>query len=302
MNFALPLFHPGALARLVLHSSLLLNTLAAAPAARGVAPESLGTTLGVSRVRIATTRDARKGSKSQWATPQGADVWVTDTAYAHSIERLVAKSPAFRVALDSIRALGYPILVGSIDEYSRFLPDEAKLATDRWLAYYVPEGGRKATQMHGFVVVMNAPMLRRQAERAGQAIPWPRQAQDSARAVARESMLDEVLLHEIFGHVAPVAYQRRATPTCEDAVLLNTVIHAKIMDACVEQRMAYAHREMEFVRQQSWRLAEGRPAAAWEVAPSMPDIVRRTPYQRLRSPGDSLSATGLSMGSVSGAR
>lgn len=132
-------------------------------------------------------------------------VAVMNPLLAERIARIASRSPSFRTDWDMIRRSGVPIAIGTEDQLNGALPRWYRSNPSRWVGVTVVNAGGLRGGLEDAVVALRVGALRRIAhQRAGDA---------NARFLAE---LDRVLIHEIYGHLAPIIAAGDPLEECPD--------------------------------------------------------------------------------------
>lgn len=126
---------------------------------------------------------------------------VLDPGLAERVVAMERQSPSFGEAMAEVRASGIPVVMGTPEQIRRHLPD---------LRLDMPKGGGVVAwfsggdEVYSAVVVIDAPRLTQAYLRA-----YP-------HATNIDLYVDRVLVHELFGHLAPVVISGRMSERCLD--------------------------------------------------------------------------------------
>ncbi|HEX6558836.1 MAG TPA: hypothetical protein VF021_05220 [Longimicrobiales bacterium] len=130
-------------------------------------------------------------------------VQVLKPLLAERIDFVARQSPSFRAAWDMIRRSGLPVRIGTDDQLRSRLPHWYRQHPNEWAGVTVTEtGGRD--ELSGAVVALRLGAMEKTARRT------PR---GSEYLLAE---LDRVLIHEIYGHLAPMVAARDVQHECLD--------------------------------------------------------------------------------------
>jgi hypothetical protein len=121
-------------------------------------------------------------------------VRVLDPLLAERIADIAQRSPTFRAAWLMITASGVPVRIGTDEELKQELPRWYREHPAKWAGVTVTAGGRKNVERA--VVVLRVNAMQQTARYAGAGRSY----------LLRE--VDRVLVHEIYGHLAPVIEAR----------------------------------------------------------------------------------------------
>jgi hypothetical protein len=148
-------------------------------------------------------------------------------------QELARRSPTWRAGMDSLRATGFWVVVGTPAEIRATVPGlEAYSA--RHLGEVVPV--RDATgRLVGAVVTVDVDLVRRLSAQAG------------LTEAEMDGDVDRILIHELYGHVLPLAWTREIPGGCPDpapgepatsscAILRENLIRTELG---LEPRLAY---------------------------------------------------------------
>lgn len=136
---------------------------------------------------------ARAKSRVEIITPVLAD----------RIQHIARQSPSFRAAWDMVQASGVPVRVGTYAQLQSRLPRWYRQHPAEWAGVTVISADARAGISGAIVVVRITPL-----EQAARGLP---PGNDYVR-----SEIDRVLIHEIYGHLAPVVASGDARQECPD--------------------------------------------------------------------------------------
>ncbi|MBI4519660.1 MAG: hypothetical protein HY701_02390, partial [Gemmatimonadetes bacterium] len=141
------------------------------------------------------------------ASPRRADfrpgvLRVTNELLADRLVSLAKRSPTWRAAMDSLAATGFQVLVMDAGQAPRILPALRDYEPDH-VGEVIPLRNPLGA-MIGAAVTVDLARLRRLVDTA--ALP---------RRVL-EMDIDRILIHELYGHVLPLARARRLEGGCPD--------------------------------------------------------------------------------------
>jgi hypothetical protein len=138
------------------------------------------------------------------ADPRPGGVEVLNPVLAERIAQIEAKSPKFRAAWQMIQSSGVPIRIGTDADVRDQLPAWYRNNRDSWAGVTVARGGEG--NLTSAIVALRVDQIQRFAEEHAYAEGY------------LEEELDRVLIHEIYGHLAPLVAARDMSKGCSDAV------------------------------------------------------------------------------------
>ncbi|HSL69521.1 MAG TPA: hypothetical protein VK864_04725, partial [Longimicrobiales bacterium] len=131
-------------------------------------------------------------------------VKVMDPLLAERIERLAGQSPSFQQAWAMILNSGVPVQIGRFDQLRSELPRWYRSHPARWAGVTVNSAGATG-DLDRSVVALHVELMERQAR-----------AQPIEGDPYFLAEVDRVLIHEIYGHLAPVVEAGDARKECPD--------------------------------------------------------------------------------------
>ena len=143
-------------------------------------------------------------STAQWARARAGDdsIRVLDGLLRQRVGALAGQSPTWRAGLDSLRASGFEVVIAAPAQVRAELPGMAGYDA-RHLGEVIPLRDAAGT-ITGAVVTVDLPQLGALAKEAGL----------GAGEVAGD--VDRILIHEVYGHVVPLAASRQISGGCPD--------------------------------------------------------------------------------------
>jgi hypothetical protein len=150
---------------------------------------------------VAPPRPGIGGALPAPAATHGAVV-VTDAMLAEGMAQLAAGSATWRAALDTLAAENFAVLVATPEEARRVFAEAALGGAGELGAVGVlrDAGGRIA----GAVVLIDVPRLRRLCLKANEPL------------ATLQGDVQRLLIHELYGHVVPLARSRTEAGGCPD--------------------------------------------------------------------------------------
>lgn len=193
---------------------------------------------------------------------KAAELRAVDPLLSKRLAALEARSPTWRAALDTLRATGFEVLVARPEQVGERIPRLSGYRATH-LGEVIPL--RKAGGvLRGAVVTVDVARLEKLADRVG--LP---------RSVLEEDV-DRILIHELYGHVVPLAVARRISGGCPDPAPGEPVLSSCAItrenrirrELGLELRTAYDLRGLAIGR--SLRRGAGRSGLAGRPAPRDP--------------------------------
>jgi hypothetical protein len=117
-------------------------------------------------------------------------------------QELARRSPTWRAGMDSLRATGFWVVVGTPAEIRETVPGLGGYGA-RHLGEVVPVRDASG-RLVGAVVTVDVELLRRLSAEAG------------LTAAEMDGDVDRILIHELYGHVLPLAWTRQILGGCPD--------------------------------------------------------------------------------------
>lgn len=150
-----------------------------------------------------------------WKRGQGG-VQVLDSLLAERILLLRATAPSFEAAWLSLESSNVPIVIGTREQLQPFLPRMVR-DSNGWAAITVSWG--ESRELSRSAVAVRIEWLR---------ALHARYTTDDAPFLAA---LDELIIHEVYGHLTPVVEHGSAAYTCPDPTATQS-----LADSCVGRR------------------------------------------------------------------
>lgn len=159
---------------------------------------------------LALPDEPRQAAPEEEAVRREVNAWrhgdgglrVTDPLLAAGIEAVRAECPSFDGALQRVDASGIPVIVGTAEQLERVLPPEIR-THGGWMGITVA-WGRSDGSLRRVAVAIRADGLREIHRSYG-----------NPEAVF-SSALEDLLIHEIYGHAVPMVDARLARGVCPD--------------------------------------------------------------------------------------
>lgn len=151
---------------------------------------------------------------------------IQDRLLAERIERVAAGSASFRNDWAMIRASGVRVTIGRATRLHSQLPRWYRDNPNRWVGVTVVHAAGARSSVDRAVVALRVTAIERQARLRPDSETW------------RLAEIDRVLVHEIYGHLAPIIAAGDAYSDCPD--------HARPgeQQACVALREDHVMREL----------------------------------------------------------
>lgn len=192
-----------------------LSALAAAGVLVGAAPAA-GRDTAPPLPPVVATSPETAGSLSHWRRGEGG-VLVLDSLIAERVALLRAQAPSFELAWRALERSGYPLAIGSREQLEEVIPRHLRTGAG-WagltLTWGNPDGGLRRA-----AVAIRTDWLRELHREHGNS--------DGTFLEA----LDELIVHEVYGHLAPVVEARSTAAACADPLP-----HERHADSCVGRR------------------------------------------------------------------
>lgn len=150
------------------------------------------------------------------APPQTGALHVLDTYLASRLSSLEARAPSLGMALDSVRRGRLIIRLGTPEQTSKFEPWAGARMRPARLAQLVARFDTASGDVHGIVVQVDLKAIARHRLREIPPVTaWFSRAQRQARF---DRLVDDVLIHEVWGHLVPLALAGNMGGACRDPV------------------------------------------------------------------------------------
>lgn len=148
---------------------------------------------------------ALRAQLKRWASgdPAAAGVLVLDARLAERIHRVRAASPTFAEAWERLERRGVPVVVGTSGQLESVLPGHVRASASRWAGITVTWGGSRGTLERAAVAIR---------------LDWLEglhRSYGNPESAFLEAV-DGLLIHEIYGHLAPVVEARNIRAACAD--------------------------------------------------------------------------------------
>lgn len=131
-----------------------------------------------------------------------APVRILDDLLSRRLSLLSVRSATFRAAMDSLRASGFQVVVAQPQQARRDVPGMRSYAAIH-VGEVIPLRDR-GNAIVGAVVTVDVPRLEELAREVG------------ASEAALATDVDRILIHELYGHVVPLAASRTIAGGCPD--------------------------------------------------------------------------------------
>jgi hypothetical protein len=165
---------------------------------------------------------------------QTPSLTITDSHIAERIAKLEDESPRFHQAMESIRHNSLSVTIGTRQQMSVVAPWAGLMLNKQRLAETAARFDTVTGAVQLIAVQIDLQRIARQASRPAQF----------------NKLIDLVLIHEVWGHVVPMAASGLIAAFCADPVTGQ-----KAMDSCVMQRENDLRAELGLAQRSTYRVA-----------------------------------------------
>lgn len=153
-----------------------------------------------------------------------AGVQILEPLLAERLERLRAEAPSFARAWEELERSGVPVVIGTREQVEAVLPGDVRRSR-AWAGITVSWGGRGGELLRSAV---------------GIRLEWLRELHRSYGNSEADFLkaLDGLLVHEVYGHLAPVVKARHMSAFCADPSAGE-----RLAESCVGRRELALNRE-----------------------------------------------------------